>query len=310
MSISVLVFNRILLMLIIVLCGMICYKAKFITVSGNKELTNLLLMLVNPLIILMSFQRDYEPELIRGLVVSFILATLSYVVTIPMINLLIPKSKPEYRVERFAVIYQNCGFFGIPLISAIYGSEGVFYLSAYMAVFNVFCWTHGVLLMAASDGSRMAPAQVIRSIFNPATVASIIGILLFVLQIRLPAQVADACSMLGSMNTPLAMIIAGVTLAQTDLIRIFLKPRIYFCAVLRLLAVPVLTMAVLHFVPLGEMLKVICVLVTGCPTAAATTMFALRYDRNAVYGAELFAFTTVVSAVTLPLMMVLYQWIG
>lgn len=310
MSISVLVFNRILLMLIIVLCGMICYKAKFITVSGNKELTNLLLMIVNPLIIMMSFQRDYETELIRGLVVSFILATLSYVVTIPLLNLLIPKSSPEYRVERFAVIYQNCGFFGIPLITAIYGSEGVFYLSAYMAVFNVFCWTHGVLLMAASDGSRMAPAQVIRSILNPATVASIIGILLFVLQIRLPAQVADACNMLGSMNTPLAMIIAGVTLAQTDLTRIFFQPRIYFCAALRLLAVPILTMAVLHFVPLNDMLKVICVLVSGCPTAAATTMFALRYDRNAVYGAELFAFTTVVSAVTLPLMMVLYQWMG
>lgn len=310
MEISLLVLNRILLMLFIILCGMLCYKTKLITVKGNKELSNLLLMIVNPLVILMSYQREYEPTLVKNLLLSFVLAAASYGIVIPLTNLLIRKRCPEFRVERFSVIYQNCGFFGIPLISAIYGSEGVFYLSAYMTTFNLFVWTHGVLLMGASDGTRLAPKQVVRSILNPTTIAALIGILLFALHILLPSQIGDAMEMIGAMNTPLAMIIAGVTLAQTNLKNLFYKMRIYYCAALRLLLMPALTILLLLLVPLDPMLETICVLVAGCPTAATITMFSLRYEQNAVYAAEIFAFTTVCCALTLPLMMMVYQLIA
>ena len=205
---------------------------------------------------------------------------------------------------------QNCGFFGIPLISAIYGSEGVFYLSAYITTFNILNWTHGLLLMSGGQNIKRTPMQTLRSILNPCTVAAILGVLLFVFRILLPSQIGGALDMLGAMNTPLAMIIAGVTLAQANLKQMFLKARIYYCAFLRLLFMPLLGILILFFVPLDPMLETICVLIMGCPTAAATTMFALLYDRNAVYSAEIFAFTTVFSAVTLPLLTSLQQFLA
>lgn len=310
MEVAAIVLNRIILMLIIIVCGMICYKTKLITIKGNKELSNLLLMVVNPLVIMMSYQQEFNATLVKNLLLSFLLSAVTYVFMIPLTNFFIRKRCPEYRIERFAVIYQNCGFFGIPLISAIYGSEGVFYLSAYMTVFNLFVWTHGVLLMGASDGTKLAPKQVVLSILNPTTIAALLGVLMFAFQITLPSQLGDALDMLGAMNTPLAMIIAGVTLAQTNLVNLFYKKRIYFCALLRLILMPVLTILLLLLVPLDPMLETICVLVTGCPTATTITMFSLRYERNPVYAAEIFAFTTVCCAVTLPLMMTLQQLVS
>ena len=110
MEVAAIVLNRIILMLIIIVCGMICYKTKLITIKGNKELSNLLLMVVNPLVIMMSYQQEFNATLVKNLLLSFLLSAATYVFMIPLTNFFIRKHCPEYRIERFAVIYQNCGF--------------------------------------------------------------------------------------------------------------------------------------------------------------------------------------------------------
>ena len=138
-----LIFNQLLKMLIIMLLAYFCYKIGLITQEGNRTLSNLLLMVVNPCLIITVYQTPYDPTLIHGLMISFAAAAAAHILGIFLAHFLIPAGKsPEYAIERIAAVYSNCGFIGIPLINSVLGSDGVFYLTAYMTVFNILTWTH------------------------------------------------------------------------------------------------------------------------------------------------------------------------
>ena len=126
-----LIFNQLLKMLFIMLLAYFCYKIGLITQEGNRTLSNLLLMVVNPCLIITVYQTPYDPALIRGLMISFAAAAAAHILGILMAHFLIPAGKnPEYAIERIAAVYSNCGFIGIPLINSVLGSDGVFYLTA------------------------------------------------------------------------------------------------------------------------------------------------------------------------------------
>ena len=106
-------------------------------------------MLVNPILIIMVYQTDYDPILVK--LFSFVAAFISHILAILVSKLLFrDKEDPNNMINQFAAVYSNCGFIGIPLINSVLGSEGVFYLTAYMTVFNILTWTHGLSLMKGS----------------------------------------------------------------------------------------------------------------------------------------------------------------
>lgn len=132
-----LIFNQLLKMLFIMLLAYFCYKIGLITQEGNRTLSNLLLMIVNPCLIITVYQVPYDARLLRGLFLSFAAALVAHLIGILIAHFLLPSSRsPEYAIERIAAVYSNCGFIGIPLINSVLGSDGVFYLTAYLTVFT------------------------------------------------------------------------------------------------------------------------------------------------------------------------------
>ena len=143
-----LIFEQLLKMFFILLLAFICYKIRLVDQNGNKTVSNLLLLVVNPILIITVYQTDYDAELVRGLLLAFAAAAATHALGIIISTVLIrPGSGPDFSIERFNAIYSNCGFIGIPLIGSVLGDTGVFYLTAYMVMFNLFSWTHGVTLM-------------------------------------------------------------------------------------------------------------------------------------------------------------------
>lgn len=302
---AVTVFNQILIMLFIMIVGSICYKIKLINKEMNKYLSDLVLMLVNPLVIFLSYQREFEDTLLQGLLISLLLATITHVLAIIIAKLIIrKKDKPEDGVlERFAVIYSNCGFIGIPLVNGIFGSEGVFYITAYMTIFNLFVWTHGVISVSGKKDRR----TIVQAFVSPSVIATISGFLLFVLRIQLPETLVEAMSYIGNMNTPLAMMVAGVTIAQANLVKLLGKLRIYYISFLKLIFIPVVMLLIFSLFDLSREVLLTSVLAAACPTGATINLFSIRYKKNYLYASEMFAVTTVLSVITIPLVMIVAE---
>ncbi|MCD7736477.1 MAG: AEC family transporter [Lachnospiraceae bacterium] len=296
---------QIIKMLLILCVGVLCWHLKLIDEHTNKGLANLLLLVVNPVIAVTALQADYRPELVHGLLISFALAIATHLIMILVSSLLVRGSDHgNISVERFCSMYSNCGFFGIPLIQSTLGNEGVLYLAAYITIFNVFSWTHGLGLMTRDTTGQVSGTsakQLLKNLCSPMILASALGLVLFFLQIKFPPIIADTLDYIGDMNTPLAMIIAGTSVAQTSIPSLLKNRRIYLVSSIKLLIMPALLLAILLVVNVNSTVAYTMLIAAACPSAATGTAFALRYGKNYTYSSELYAFSTLCSLVTIPL---------
>lgn len=299
MELAGITFEKIVEMFFILMTGAIAYRFGIIDAPTNKKLSGILLKIISPAMIISSYQIEYRADLIQGLGITLILSALSFLLTIGLSQLAIRKGQNQNaEIERMSVIYSNCGFIGIPLISGLLGREGVFFMSAYITMFNIFLWSHGVVLVCGSSSVK----ETLKNFVQPATVSIAIGVLLFVFRIRLPEVLGNPVESVGNMNTPVAMLVAGCSLAQSDLLACLKRARTYYISFLKLFAVPLLTLAMLAVFRVDRTIAVTILIAAACPAGASGTMFALEYQKDSNYASELFTITTVMSLITMPVM--------
>ena len=124
---SVTILKQTIIMLILIMSGVLCAKTGIISKEANKDLSKFLLQVINPVVIFMSYQTDYKPELVRNLLITFGMSVLSFLIVIGASYILVRKKEDrDTEIERFSSVYSNCGFMGIPLVTALFGDEGVF----------------------------------------------------------------------------------------------------------------------------------------------------------------------------------------
>ena len=295
---SLIVIKKIIEMFMILLVGVIIYKGKIIDDVSTKHLSNVLLLLVSPLLIVQSYQIDFNKKLLYGLLWALLASFLTFLFMIIVSEFLFHGDKNRSSVEKIAVSYSNSGFIGIPLISGVLGDKGVFYMTAYITVFNVLLWTHGVVLMGDSKDLKGAW----KNFLSPAIIAVIVGIILFLFQLRLPQFIENPLEMIASMNTPLGMIVAGANLAKGNILK---NKRLYYLSFIKLIVYPLVGLVILWLLPLGFEVAFTVFIAVACPAGASVVMFAQRYDRDAYYGSEIFVITTLLSAITLPLLSII-----
>lgn len=298
------VLSQVAVMMILILAGMLCYRLRLLPKEVNKSLSNLVLLVASPAVILVSYQKPFDAALLAGLGWSFLLAAICFAaaVLLPVLLLRGGRSREALAVERFSATYSNCAFMGVPLIQGVYGQEGVFYLTAFLTCFNLLVWTHGVMVMKG-EMTRSSALKVLRS---PAILATVLGFVLFLCNVTIPAVPMQALTAVANLNTPLAMFVAGATIAQTNLLAALKKPRIYYLCFLKLLVIPGVCMAILRLLPVDSMAAGVNLLAVACPTAATGTLFAIEYGKDSGYASEIFALTTLFSLATLPLVMAVW----
>lgn len=303
MTLALTAFHQIMIMFLIILVGILCFKINLIDNEMNKKLADLVLLLVNPLVIFIAYQQKFKATLLSGLLISLVLALVTHIlgILISMAVIRGKKYKENIAIERFAVVYSNCGFIGIPLVNGILGSKGVFFLTAYMTIFNLLAFTHGIITISGKNDKK----SILQALFSPMVVATLLGFLFFVCRIILPDLLEKPLAYIGAMNTPLALMVAGVTIAQTDLIKLIKKRRIYYISLLKLLVIPVAVLLLYHLFDIPRIVLLTTVLASACPTAATINLFSIRYDKNYLYASELFAITTILSLITIPLVMIM-----
>ncbi len=305
----IVIVNKIAVMFIMMAIGFLLGKLRIITDDGNKVLSNLSLLLVSPLLTFVSYQREYSSAIAKNLVWALGLTVVSYIVQIGISFAVTGKKRDGRAVERMALIFSNCGYVGIPLVQSIYGNDGVIFLTMYIAVFYVLTWTLGVSLMTGKTSFR----QTLKNLCTPAVIAVVLGIVCFFARIKLPALLYEPINAIGEMNTPLAMLIAGATLAGTNIVKCLTSLRMYFLSAMRLLIIPLACAAVLFcasFAGAPHSILTIVLIATSCPSAVITTMFAHRYGGDTVLASQTFAVSTILSALTIPLVLWLFSLTG
>ncbi|MGN1134293.1 MAG: AEC family transporter [Oscillospiraceae bacterium] len=298
---GILISKRIIIMFIILIIGAVCYAKGLITKEGTKQLSNVELKVVNPLLIFMSYQKDYDSKMTHNLIWAFALSAISFAITIALSYLLVSKKSHGYIVERFSVVYSNCGFIGIPLINGIFGSEGVLYLTAYVTFFNLLVWTHGLMSMKQKADFSSA----VKAFKSLSVIAVFVGLLCYIFQLKLPSLPSQAFQYIADMNAPLAMLIAGATAAQSNILSVFKKPRNHLICMYKLLLVPIITFVIIRLFNVPTIVTATITIASACPVATTGIMFAITLDKDAEKCSELFTMSTLLSLITLPVITII-----
>ena len=301
------VFWQVVILFLLMSFGFAGGKTGLINENGSKVMTNVSLYFVTPCLIINSFNIEYDPAKLKGLLICLVSAILIHAFTIFLVTLLFKSNeKKRNRVLRFACVFSNAAYMGIPLQQAVLGSEGVFYGSVYIAVFNITLWTYGVVC-STDDIKNISGKKILA---NPGIIGVILGFVLFLLPIKLPTVLSSVISNMANLNTPLAMLIIGFYLTQSNIITALKDKSVYLVAFIRLIAVPLITMGVLYVCGIRDTILVSLITASSAPVAAATSMFATRFDNDITLSVNLVTFTTVLSVLTMPVIVALAQFIS
>ncbi len=290
-------------MFLMILVGLTIYKVKLADHNGNRSISNILLLVVTPAMLMDAlFSMEYSEQILHNFLLSIMLGFLTHFAMIAVTQLLLGKksSHPEIGMDRYLAVYSNCGFMGMPLVSATFGSEAVLYMAGYLISFNVLTWTHGLIQITGETSGK----QIIKGLLSPTVICTGIGVVVFVCRIPVETHLLKVIKYIGDMNTPLGMIVAGMVLAETGLKGVLHKPRIFLVTALKLFAAPAVAAVVLivirQVISISDPLFYAIMIPAACPAATTGTMMALRYDKDYQYSSQVFVVSTLLSMITIP----------
>jgi predicted permease len=166
-------------------------------------------------------------------------------------------------------------------------------------VFNLMLFSYGVMLFE----KKLSLKHVVRAIINPNVIAIILGALFFLFSIQLPSALSMPISYVGAIMTPLSLICIGYMLSTAKLMKILKKKMLIITCVAQLILGPAIAYGLLTLIGAPSDVVHVIVLIQALPTATTLGLFAEKYGGDTSNASELVAVSTVLSAVTLPVLM-------
>ncbi len=298
--------EQVIILYVIAAVGFVADKVGFFPEKTAKKCTDLLFYIVTPAVIIKSFLDNTGS--IKGFFIALGCGFLLHGLCVVMAPLLFRRcpNKERAAIFRYASCYGNCGYMGLPLAEALFGNEGVIYCSAIVASFQIFSFTHGIYIMT-KDSETKQKFDIKKLIFNPGIISVAIGLPLFLLDVEVPRIIMEPIGYVGSLNSPLAMLIFGTYIANTSFKSIFKEWRIYAVAAIKLLVTPAILLVLFKLLGIGGVLLGSVMVPASAPSASNTALFAAKYDRDTGLASQTVAIVSFISIITMPVMIALSQ---
>lgn len=307
MEVSLLLMQQIAQLFIVLLMGYVVVKAGLLKASDSKVLSVVFVYLVMPCVVLNAFQIDDTPQIRTGLLYSMGIAVGMHVVFLAL-DAAFHKQLKMDAVERVNVIYSNAAALVIPLVQALLGSKYVVYSCAFVIVQLILLWTHA---SACLQGNTKLEWKKILTNIN--LIAIVVGALLYLLHIALPTPIVSTLSSVGNMIGPMGMLLAGMSIAEVPLKKVFCTVRNYLPVAFRLIVVPIIVLLLLRvfhasdWIADGKAILMTVYLSAITPSCATVTSMAQLYNRDAAHSSALYVLSTLLSIITMPLMIGLFD---
>jgi predicted permease len=300
--------GQVAVLYIIVAVGCLADKVKFFTEKTAKQCTNLLFYIITPAVIVKSFlEIEYDKQTVRGFFIALGCGMLLHTVAIAINTPFFRKGDcTKNSVLKFAAVYGNCGYMALPLANAVIGAKGVFYCSTVIISFQIFVFTHGVFIMDNEQGKRKK-LNYKKIILNPGVLSVSVGLPLFLLGVKLPELVFEPIKYIASMNTPLAMLIFGTYLANTDFKSGLKEKRILLSAFLKLIALPLIMILFFKLFGIRGDLLTALIISASAPSANNTVIYTAKFNNDTSLAAQTVATISFISIITMPLMIAFSQ---
>jgi len=296
----------VLVLFFLMLTGFLCAKIRVTGPEMAGYFSSFIINITLPALLFVSFQRPFSSELLReaGLVfgLSILVYALSILIALVYPNILKMKG-PERGVHRYAIVISNSGFIGYPMVEAFLGPAFLFHAVIFNIPYSFLAFS--VCAWFISKEGKYSLKMDWKTFLNPNVIATFLGLLFFLLSIRLPDFLYRCFKMTGEMTSPLSMILIGTTLAQANVRQVFGRWQIYVTVLMRLLILPAIAGVIFYLLGIHGHIFLMGILITAMPVGSSTSILASLYRITPQEAGSLVFLSTTLCMVTVPLVMFL-----
>ena len=293
MDIQVIV-NQMIILFLVMIIGYIANKSGILDQTQNQKMSSLVLNITSPGLILSSVRAPTNGSL-SSVIQIFLISIVIYMV-LPIMGILLSRilkvPKEDRNLYQFMTIFSNIGFMGYPVIQSIFGDEALFFASICNLVFNLVCYSYGVYLISGSGKLSFDFKQLI----NPGIIFSIIAVIIYLTKYQMPQIIGETSDLIGSITTPLAMMIIGSSLAEIP---------IYPYTIIKQILMPILFWWVLKFIIQDPVILGVLVILIAMPVGSIAIMFCNQFEGNTTLASKSIFITTLASVFTIPILVYL-----
>lgn len=312
MSITI-VLQQMVIIFILIGIGMILYRSKMLSEETSKQISGIIINVTNPALLICSAFDDGPKVSLRELSIAFVSYAAVFALLI-VIGFLIPcllrVPKRLHYTYQMLTIFGNVGFIGIPLASAVLGSESLIFVSIFNLLFNLLIYTFGMSMLQRAAAGQAADTDSIprhnsasgrlQKLVNAGTISAVFTIVFYLGDFHVPVVISSTLSYTGRATTLLSMLVLGVSVAQMAPKDIFSHPRLYLFTLLRQILVPIGCVILLRGWIDNKLILNTMLLMVAVPAANMPLMIAKQMDMDTESISQGIILTTVLSLVTVP----------
>ncbi len=293
--------NIMLILLAIVIVGYVAGKLKYMGGDFDRRLSNIIIDITCPALILSSTMGGTLPDrsrILPLLTISLLTYLLLTAAAWYLPRLITKKSKDRGTVE-FALMFGNVGFIGYPIVGTIFGHQAVFYAAILNMVNSLAVFTIGVMLV---NGEKQRMALQPKNLVSSPLISAYLAILIVAFGIdNIPDVISQPITMIGNITVPGALLIIGSSMARLSWRTMLGSWVVYVTTAFRLLILPLLLYLIFRAIGFDPLVININTLVIAMPVATYGTILCLRYGRDTTLITEITLISTILSVFTIPL---------
>ena len=201
----------------------------------------------------------------------------------------------------------NTIFVGLPINQALFGDASIPYVLIYYMCNTTFFWTLGSYLIQR-DGEGEAQFDIrtsLKKVFSPPLMGFLLGLVMVMLQIKLPAFLASDLQYLGNLTTPLSMIFIGLSVSHVGVKQLVLGKDQLLILLGRFVVAPLLMATIVYWAPLPSLMKQVFIIQSAMPVMTNAPVVARLYGADSDYAAVMVTETTLATMVVIPILMLL-----
>lgn len=294
--------NQMIQLFLIIFCGYGLFKAGVLNTQVDRKLTELVINVTMPLLILNSVLTRSGETSKEGMLMVLLTSAGIYLV-LPLLSFLVVRllhlPEEQQGVYAFMNTYSNTGIMGFPMVAALYGNEALLYAAVLNILFNLSAYTIGVWML--HYGSSGKEKMNLKAIFNPGMIGSVAALALYFVPLRLPSTVTGAIGSIGGITSPLAMLLIGATLANAPMREMFRDWKVLAFSGIKLIIMPLLIWPILCFAVPDAYIRGIVFVLLIMPVGNTAVLFSTQYGKDEILATKGVFLTTILSIFTIPL---------
>lgn len=280
--------------------GFFTRRRGMVSRAGQKNITDLVINIVLPCNIVTSFSRDFPEGTLHECLVIFLISAGIQVFSVIYGKVAYPKETEEHKnCLAYGIICSNAGFLGNPIAEGVYGPMGLMLASVYLIPVRTMMWSAGIAIFSGDPDIKGTLKKVAT---HPCVIACVIGLLLMITGVNVPAPIYSLLQTVGRCNTALSMMVIGMILSDINLNELIDKIVVRY-TVERLILIPALIgIVMLPLMRAGIVQGVsprLSVLLAAMPAGATTSMLASKYDCAPDFATRMVIFSTLCSIPTI-----------